>query len=104
MRGSAEESRATRSQFAKDINETVTLVEHDMTWTKDKPSSPGWYWYRQPDFNMDKPMSAWVFDSHRLFYAQLMPVHERSNTSVIKNVKDYDAPVVRADGGSEVIC
>ena len=32
-------------------------------------------------------MPAWVFDSHRLFYAQLMPVHERSNAPVAKNVK-----------------
>ena len=83
-------SRELLGHSCKDINEMVTLVEHDMTWTKDKPSSLGWYWYRQPDFNMDKPMPAWVFDSHRLFYVQLMPVHEPSNAPVAKNVKDYD--------------
>ncbi len=36
-------------------------------------------------------MPAWVFDSHRLFHVQLMPVHERSNAPVAKNVKDSDA-------------
>ena len=56
-----------------------------MTWTIDKPSSSGWYWYREPGFNMDKPCPAWVFDSHQLIYVSLMAVHSEP---VVKNVND----------------
>ena len=47
-----------------------------LTWTTDKPKAPGWFWYREPGLNGDKPMTAWVFDSHKLFYAHLCAVHQ----------------------------
>ena len=70
----------------------VTLIEHDMTWTKDKPSSLVLAGINTVSLTSTwiNPMPTWVFDSHRLFYVQLMPVHERSNAPVAKDVKDYD--------------
>ena len=56
-----------------------------MPWTKDKPSRSGWYWYREPGLNMNRPMPAWVYDLGRDFYASLMAVHSEP---VVKNVKD----------------
>jgi len=53
--------------------------------TSEKPSPPGWYWHREPRFNMDKRMPVWVYDSYRLFYANLLAVHSEP---VVKNVRD----------------
>ena len=62
-----------------------------MTWTSDKPSSPGWFWYREPgDFNMGKPCPAWVFGSFRSMYATVIAVHspDPAARTVTKNIKD----------------
>src|SRR5687768_17157649 len=64
-----------------------------MTWTSDKPSSPGWYWYREPgDFNMGKPCPAWVFGSFRSMYATVIAVHspDPAARTVTKNIKDCE--------------
>lgn len=31
-----------------------------MKWTKDKPTVPGWYWYRGEDAGTDKPVAILV--------------------------------------------
>ena len=38
-------------------------------WTTDKPTTPGWYWYREPGLNLDTPCPAWVFDVKPRLYA-----------------------------------
>jgi hypothetical protein len=40
-----------------------------MTWTSDKPTQSGWYWYREAWKNMDRSMPAWVFQTGKILYA-----------------------------------
>ncbi len=47
-----------------------------MTWTLQKPTKPGWYWYREPGLNLDKPMPAWVYQSGQVLYVKLCGAHE----------------------------
>lgn len=47
-----------------------------MNWTEEKPSSPGWYWYKEIGKNRDEPMMAWVFGTTNLFYACRYGPHE----------------------------
>ncbi len=39
-----------------------------MTWTRDTPTRPSWYWYRERGMNLDFPMSAWVFNHPPFIY------------------------------------
>ena len=75
-----------------------------MTWTKEKPTKSGWFWYKHPDLNMGKPMPAWVFDSHRLMYVRLMAVH---SDPVDKNVKECEGewygPIEVPDAHPDVV-
>jgi hypothetical protein len=56
-----------------------------MSWTLQKPTKAGWYWYRKPGFNMNKPLPVWVYDvlqprhgaDAKIFYAHLMPPHDK---------------------------
>ena len=52
------------------------MIQNGLSWTTDNPTKPGWYWYPHPDMNMGKPMPAWVFDSHKVFYVNFLAVHE----------------------------
>ena len=41
----------------------------------------GWYWYREPGVNMQKPFPAWVYHNRagaqgKIVYAQLIAQHE----------------------------
>jgi hypothetical protein len=47
-----------------------------MTWTLQKPTKPGWYWYREQALNLDKPMPAWVYQSGQVLYVKLCGAHE----------------------------
>ena len=47
-----------------------------MTWTLQKPTMSGWYWFREPGLNLDKPMPAWVYQSGQTFYVKLCGAHE----------------------------
>jgi hypothetical protein len=63
-------------------------------WTPKKPPASGWYWYREPGLNMDKPLPAWVYEVQhhrdgldgRIAYAHLMAQHEQR--PVTKRVSD----------------
>jgi hypothetical protein len=65
-----------------------------MTWTLHKPTKPGWYWFREPGLNLDKPMPAWVYEvlhnrvgeQGKIVYVQLMAQHEEQ--PVTKRVSD----------------
>ena len=37
-----------------------------MNWTGEAPTKGGWYFYREPENNMDKPMVAWVYTVNHL--------------------------------------
>ncbi len=50
------------------------MTPPEFTWSTDKPTTPGWYWYRESGMNLGEPMRAWVFDSDHMFHAHLMPV------------------------------
>ena len=47
-----------------------------MMWTTAKPIKPGWYWFREPGLNLDKPMPAWVYQSGQILYVKLCGAHE----------------------------
>jgi hypothetical protein len=55
-----------------------------MSWTLHKPIKAGWYWYREPGVNMDKPCPVWVYEvlhnragaQGKIIYAQMMAQHE----------------------------
>ena len=50
---------------------TAAVTQTDVSWIRNKPTKPRWDWYKDPDLNMGRPMPAWIFDSNRLFYANL---------------------------------
>jgi hypothetical protein len=60
-----------------------------LDWIFDKPSRPGWYWYRERGMNLDFPMPAWVFDQPPFLYVSLFAVHERERYRHVKQVKHY---------------
>ena len=47
-----------------------------MTWTMQKPTQPGWYWYREPGLNLDKSMPAWGCLTGQILYVKLCGVHK----------------------------
>ena len=47
-----------------------------MTWTKDKPTRSGWYFYRQPGKNLGKPLSAWVYTQARTVHVSMHAPHD----------------------------
>ncbi len=47
-----------------------------MNWTSTKPTVSGWFWYREPGRNFNKPMPAWVFNNGDHIYVSLMAVHD----------------------------
>lgn len=57
-----------------------------MTWTTDRPTVSGWYWYKEAGLNYDKPMPTWVFDTGGLFYASRMAPHELANIATTQRL------------------
>ncbi len=47
-----------------------------MNWTSTKPTVSGWFWYREPGRNFNKPMPAWVSNNGNHIYASLMAVQD----------------------------
>ncbi len=48
-----------------------------MTWISTKTIVSGWFWYREPGKNFNKPMPAWVFNPNGdKLYVTLMAVHD----------------------------
>ena len=46
-----------------------------MNWTSDKPPTTGWYLYREPTKDVDKPMAAWVYIKRAVLYAYIFSPH-----------------------------
>lgn len=42
-----------------------------MLWTSTKPTKTGWYFYREPGKNMDKPVSVWVITTGKQLYVSM---------------------------------
>ena len=47
-----------------------------MTWTTNKPTASGRYWYKEVGKNTDLPMPTWVFDTSGILYACRYGAHE----------------------------
>jgi hypothetical protein len=47
-----------------------------MSWTIEQPTKPGWYWFREPGLNLDKPMPAWVYQTGDIVYVKLCGAYE----------------------------
>ncbi len=60
-----------------------------LAWTFDKPTRPGWYWYKERGVNLDYPMPAWVFDQPPFVCVLLFAVQERDKYRQVKQVKEY---------------
>jgi hypothetical protein len=43
-----------------------------LSWTRNKPTRPGWYWYRERGVNLDFPMTAWVFEQPPFVHVALL--------------------------------
>jgi hypothetical protein len=61
-----------------------------MTWTIDKPAQSGWYWYREPEKNIGKPMSAWVFTDGPLVFVSLFAPHSDIPRQESGQTKDFN--------------
>ena len=61
-----------------------------MTWTSTKPTTGGWYFYREPGKNMDEPMAAWVFHHPPFLFVTLCPVQEMKRVLHTTRVTDHD--------------
>jgi hypothetical protein len=46
-----------------------------VTWTSDKPTQSGWYFYRERGKNRDKPMSAWIYTLGESLYLSMFVPH-----------------------------
>lgn len=42
------EGNGAKPSSAVDIHETWVDIDGDRAWTPEKPTEPGWYWYRDP--------------------------------------------------------
>jgi hypothetical protein len=46
-----------------------------MTWTFTKPPTTGWYLYREPGEDVDKPRAAWVYVKRAVVYVYIFSPH-----------------------------
>jgi hypothetical protein len=60
-----------------------------MTWTTEKPTTSGWYFYRESGKNLDKPMVAWVFTSGKFIYVSLFLPHGQMPYTETGQTKDF---------------
>lgn len=65
-----------------------------MSWTLEKPSKSGWYWFREPGLNLDKPMPAWVYQSGESFCVKLCGAYEDCNEKRLDELKgEWAGPI-----------
>lgn len=58
-----------------------------MTWTNDRPTEQGWYWYHEDGINHNKPMPAWIFGTGgKRIYVDLCAVHERHDFARTRDI------------------
>ena len=75
-----------------------------MSWTLQKPTTPGWYWFREPGLNLDKPMPAWVYQTGQILYVKLCGAHEAFEDTRLTDLKGEWAGPITPDGFAEVFC
>ena len=65
-----------------------------MNWSTEKPTRPGWYWFREPGLNLDKAMPAWVYQTGHIFYVKLCGVHEEFEEKRLNDLKgEWAGPI-----------